>query len=70
MASGFRHSLPERRVFLNLMAVKLLLGSAVFEAPASLRTAKQELARQGFPSRVLAVLLKVLDARHFDMDAV
>jgi len=52
------------------MAVKLLLGSAVFEAPASLRTAKQELARQGFPSRVLAVLLKVLDARHFDMDAV
>jgi len=31
--------------FINLMAVKLLLGNGVFEAPASRRTAKQELAR-------------------------
>ena len=35
----------------NLMVVKLPLGNGVFEAPASRRTAKQELERKGFPSR-------------------
>ena len=32
------------------MAVKLLLGNAVFEAPASRQDGKQELVRDGFPS--------------------
>ena len=43
---------------LNLMAVKLLLGNEVFEAPASRRKAKQELARHGFPSRSLGTSQK------------
>ena len=50
MEPRFRRSLPERRAFLNLMAVKLLLGNAVFEAPASRQVGKQELVEDGFPS--------------------
>ena len=39
-------------VFLKFMLVpKLPLGNVVFEAPASRRTAKQELEKKGFPSR-------------------
>jgi len=34
-----------------LLVPKLLLGNRVFEAPASLRTAKLEFARKEFPSR-------------------
>ena len=37
----------------DLLAPKLLLGNAVLEAPASRQDGKQELVRDGFPSRSL-----------------
>ena len=48
-----------------LLAPKLPLGNGVFEAPASRRTAKQELARKGFPSRSFTAIKL---SRHTGMD--
>jgi len=44
---------------LHPLVPKLQLGNAVFEAPASRETTKQELARHGFPSRSLGTSQKM-----------
>jgi len=55
-----------------LLVPKLPLGNVVFEAPASRRTAKQELARKGFPSQRYHRYTQVRESgesRHFGRDA-
>ncbi len=57
---------------LNLMALKLLLGNAVLEAPASRETLKLELARHWFPGLSFRRYTQVRasgKSRHFGRDA-